>query len=218
MGKVEPFESIILKSEITGIVSTINDTNKFVKDRNIVVLNTDMINIEIKSLKKELKNQQKILKIYQKRFDSKNKISSISLYEKNQEELAFLNAQKKYLNIKKQLNIKLEQKKKYIFHISNKYISEIYVQKGDFVSIGYEIATINDISKSKIILYIQKDDIKGIKNKNIYIDNKKSNFTIKSISIIPDKKYISSYKVELIKPNIKPNTIFGQVVKVNFRQ
>jgi len=69
-----------------------------------------------------------------------------------------------------------------------------------------------DISKQKLYIYVPIDKIDSIKNKKVYINKKRSNFKIYKIWKIPDDKYITSYKVELIGKGLK----FGDIVNVSF--
>lgn len=63
------------------------------------------------------------------------------------------------------------------------------------------------------MLYLNKEDYKDIKSKEIHLDGKKSNATIKKLDITPDKTFISAYKAE-IEIDSKD---FGQSVNVEFK-
>ena len=93
------------------------------------------------------------------------------------------------------------------------YLYEIFVEKGDYVNIGRDIALGYDLSKEKIDIFVPIDKIDTIKNKKIYINGKKSNFKISKIYKVTDTKYITSYKVELVGNGLK----FGDIVKVEFK-
>ena len=70
-----------------------------------------------------------------------------------------------------------------------------------------------DIDKVKIAVFVPIDKIDTIKSKKIYINDKVSNFKIDKIYKVADKKYVTSYKVEIIGkyPNI------SDIVKVEFK-
>ena len=220
MGKVEPYESITIKSQASGTVTYVNKEIKaqFTKSTTIVRLDTTDLDIEINSLRKDLNNQQRIFQIQNARFKQKSKLSTISEFEKQQDELNMRNALRGVYSAKKQLDLTLQRKAKTVFKIKNRYIGNIYVNKGDLVSNGMPIADVYDISKSKIILFIRKEDIKDIKSKPIYINGKRSTYQIANLSTITDKTYISSYRVEIVATNDDLKYLFGEVVKVSFEQ
>ena len=216
--KLEPYQSISIKSEISGIVKNVKKANhSFVVKSSVVRLNATALDIEIASLKNELSNQNKIYKIQKARHASKSKLSSISYYEKTQEELSMRQALQSLYNLKKQLNLKKEQRKKYNFQVSKKYVGDIYVSEGEFVSPGMKIMDIYDISKSKLILYVSKEDLVDIRDKEIYVSGKKSEYKINYVASTTDTNYISSYKVELVKNNTDLDMQFGKVVQVEFK-
>ncbi|VAY86971.1 hypothetical protein MNB_ARC-1_954 [hydrothermal vent metagenome] len=219
MGKIEPKNIVVVKSEVSGIVKQVkqNARYNFVKNDNLVLLDTAKLDIEVNSLTKEVQNQKKVFKIKEKRYKSKAKISTISNYEKAQEELAMRQALQNLYGLSKQLKLKQLEQKKHIFSIKNKYVGNIYVRENDFVSMGSMIMDIYDISESKITIFVSRNDIENIKDKDIYIDGNKSDYKITFISKITDKIYISSYKVEISRINKDENMLFGKVVTVDFK-
>jgi len=97
--------------------------------------------------------------------------------------------------------------------IVNGYINQILVNKGDYIAPGTPIVEVDDIKKQKLVIYVPIDEIENIKNKKIYINNKPSNFRVYKVWVVPDSKYITSYKVELIGSGLK----LGEIVKVSFK-
>ena len=219
MGKIEPYKSITIKSQASGIVAYVNTKakNRFIKNDLLVKLDTTDIDIEINSLRKDVNNQQKIYNIQNSRFKQKSKLSTVSQFEKQQDELNMRNALRSLYSTKKQYDLTLRKKAKMQFRIKNRYVGDIYVNKGELVNVGMTIAGIYDISQSKITLFIRKEDIDGIKEKNIYINGALSDYKIVHLSTITDKTYISSYRVEIAAINSDKSRLFGEVVKVEFK-
>ena len=216
--KLEPYQSISIKSETSGIVKTVKKANhSFVTKSSVVRLNAASLDIEIASLKNELNNQNKIYKIQKARHASKSKLDSISYYEKTQEELSKRQALQSLYNLRKQLKLKQEQRKKYTFQVSKKYVGDIYVNEGEFVSPGMKIMDVYDISKSKLTLYVSKEDLVDIRDKEIYVGGQKSDYKINYVASTTDTNYISSYKVELTKDNNDLGMQFGKIVQVEFK-
>ena len=63
------------------------------------------------------------------------------------------------------------------------------------------------------MIYINSEDFKEIKNKEIFINGEKSNIKIKKLDIIPDKTFISAYKLELEIDSKE----FGKSLEVEFK-
>ena len=66
--------------------------------------------------------------------------------------------------------------------LNNLYLKEFIVNKYDYVNVGTKIATAYDISKAKLIIYLNSEDYKDIKSKQIYLDGKKSDVKIKKFN------------------------------------
>ncbi|MGB3752006.1 MAG: HlyD family efflux transporter periplasmic adaptor subunit, partial [Arcobacteraceae bacterium] len=98
--------------------------------------------------------------------------------------------------------------------VENLYLKEFAVNRGDYVSVGKELATAYDISKSKLVVYVSSDDVKDIKNKTILINGEKEKATIEKIDTTIDDVYVSAYKVTLVTQNKN----YGEVVKVEFEK
>ena len=225
--KVEPYQTYNIQADISGKVIDVNTSAKATNYKGIVVRLDDYIDkIELKNLKTQLNNYKNILKSQEKILLKKEKTYKIykNLKTKSQIEKdnKFFDYQNTLININQTKNTisnlkyqikKLEDtiKKK---HISFKhYIYDIKVNIGDFVTIGKPIATTMDISKEKLVIYVPLDKIKSIKNKIIYINNKKSNFKIDKIYKIADEKYTTSYKVELVGNGLK----LSNIVEIKFK-
>ena len=63
------------------------------------------------------------------------------------------------------------------------------------------------------VIYLNSEDYKNIKSKEIFLDGQKSNAKLKRLDITPDKTFISAYKAE-IEIDSKD---FGQSINVEFR-
>ena len=86
------------------------------------------------------------------------------------------------------------------------------VNIGDYVSIGSELATAYDISKSKLLVYVSKDDYEDIANKKVLINGKADIATIEKIDKTLDETFVSAHKITL---TLKDDD-FGKVLKVEF--
>lgn len=222
MGKLEPLYKNIKISEVEGELIFKNDIKEFsiLKKRENIIKIEDKLNIlKLNNYKKSLLIQKKIVLIKNKNYKNKLKIKQLSSYVKNSEKLLLLQAEQKQNEIQNLINIEKYQISKKVFFLKkNIYLNEIFVNKGDFIQKGKKLFDYYDFSKVKIIIFVQKKDLKSIRRHNIYIDNRKTNFYINSISKVKDDIRISTYKVILYKKNIDPIiTIFDKIVKIEFK-
>lgn len=221
MGKIEPFTTYTISSEISGIVTFVDSTKEFSSiDTKELIISIDSSDedIQIESSTQSLSNLKEILIIQKQNYENKSKVKQLSPYDKNNEKLAYLQTKQTYIETKLNSKTLKNQKRKKEFYVKNKYLGKIYKNQGELINIGDVLFQYYDFSKIKIILYIKPEDIKNIKNKKIFIDNKKSEFSISKISKIRDKYRVSTFEVELTKNNIDQDNIeFGQIVKVEFR-
>lgn len=221
MTQINPNEKIQIKSQTTGVIKYVNKKleSNFVKE-NQVLLKINSLDEEIE-LKKETNSlilQKEIVKIKEQNYNAKKRIKQLSLYDKNNEKLSFLESKKELVlkeqNIKKLLN---EISKK-VFNIENKYVNTIFIKKDEYVNIGDKLFDMYDISNLKITLYLTSKEIKGLKEKSVFIDGVKSDFKVNKINKIKDEVKVSRYKVEFIKRNKNvDNYFFNKIVKVEIK-
>lgn len=243
MAKIEPLEIYSIKSAVNGKVvkSVLSKETKSVDGFEIIKIDskTDIENLRF--LKTELKNLQNILKINEKVLENLKELSKIkkenfnriknlktkSKFEKDTKLADYLiinnqyqNQKEKILNLKNQIanikyNIKrlediLEKKSIKVFG----YVYKIYVKSGDYVAPGTKLVDVADISKGKIVIYLDKDEIENIENKKIYIDGKETNLWFNKIDKIADPVHISAYRAEIL---IDAPKIFSKIVKVEIK-
>ncbi len=219
VGKIEPYKKIVLKSETIGKVSYLNSSSSFVyaQKHTILKINSKEDLIRLNSLKQRLEATKEIYQISKSTFDRKKSIKSLSKNEKDREKLNMLVKKQSYISLSEKLKLQLSNINKKTFIVENKYIGKIYPKENEFVSIGSIIVDTYDISKKKIVIFVNQEDIEKIKQKDIFIDGKPSKFFIESISNVVDSKYISSYQVVLLENNNNINFRFGDIVKIDFK-
>ncbi len=225
--RVLPFENYNIKAAVSGkIVKTYkNFEYSYINDKVIVKIDSkkekiDLENVknQISLLKEEIKNQEKLLNRKKNTYLRYANLKSKSLDEKNLKFYDYMASFNQLLILKSNLSGLIDQKNRLLDVLDKKnikfkgYLTEILVSKDDYVNPGSLIAKGYDISREKLYIYVPVGKIDDIKNKKIYINKKKSNFKIYKISKIPDEKYITSYKVELVGNGLK----FGDIVDVEF--
>ena len=243
--KVEPYESITLKSAVSAqVVSTKQEQEgKIVKDSVVIQLDDRLDRIKLKSDREALKLVDSMIKSNRNNLNSLgeskkrqeayyNRISTISTASTTQKDKAFysyISAKTQYFSTKEKIDSLKKQKLDLLYDIErlkdsiakksirvkNRFIYKILVNSGDFVNMGVPLAKIKDLTKAKLVLFLEADEVKDIKSKTIYIDNKATKYKISKIWSVADEKFISSYRAEIIISNIKNS--FSKLLKVEFK-
>ena len=221
MAQIKTYEMYEIKSQTSGIINIVNKNleSKYIKNKELLIkIDSKDEEIDLQKNRNSYEIQKEIVKIKEQNYKAKKRISQLSLYDKNNEKLSFLEAKKELSNLGQTVK-KLENEiSKKTFVIKNRYIDKIFVDKGEYVNIGDKLFNSYDITKLKISLFLSHDEIKNIDSKTLYIENKKSNFKVDKIHKIKDENKISRYKVEFIKDNTQEeNYFFDKVVKVELK-
>jgi len=226
-GKVEPINTYNIKSDVSGKVIEVNKSAEATNYKGIIIKIDDYQNkIDLKNLQTQLSNlkniqksQEEILKrkkrIYEiyKTLKTKSQIDKDNKFFDYKNSLIALNQTKNTIsNLEAQIAKLKDTIRKKTISVKN-YIYDIKVNKGDFVSMGSLLLTTFDIDKVKIEIFVSIDKIDEIKNKNIYINGKKSDFIIDKIYKVADEKYTTSYKVKIVGKYPK----ISDIVKIEFK-
>lgn len=221
MAQIIPTEKIEIKSQVSGVVKNVKkdlESNFINMNTTLLKINSIDEKIELQKQRQSLSLQKEIVKIKEKNYKAKSRIKQLSLYDKNNEKLSFLESKKELVitqqNIKKLLN-EISKKE---FKIENKYINKIFVKKDEYVNIGDRLYDIYDVSYLKIILFLTKEEIEDSKKSDMFINGIKSDFKVHKIYKVKDEIKVSRYKVEFIKKNKNlENYFFNKIVKVEFQ-
>ncbi|MFK5977110.1 MAG: hypothetical protein QM493_11455 [Sulfurovum sp.] len=243
--KVEPYQSVIIKSSVSALVMNVNleAEGKMIDNERVIYLddsldkvNLDFSNDSVKLLKemlvinkdiaKSLAGTVKRQKSYYRRI---NRLSTASKTQKDNAYNSFTSAKTQHLSILEKI-ISLEKQildirykiaqledsiAKKSIILNNQYLSEIVVRRGDFVGMGSPLAKVFDMSQGKLVLFLEASEAENIESKEIYIDDKKSKYKVDKIWLITDERFISSYKAEIYID--APKGLFSKLVKVEIR-
>ncbi len=242
--KVEPYEKITMKAAVAGEVTKapialegtmvngkviqLDDKLEQIKltsshDSLKLINSMIKINQNILATLKESLNKQKA---YHQRI---NTISSASKTQKDNAFYAYSNAKTQYFstqekidNLKKQkLDLKYEIARlkdnisKKSIKLNKQFLYKLMVNKGDFVNMGTPLAQVQDLSKGKLVLFLEEQELRDIKSKSIYIDGQVSKLKISKIWQVADEKFISSYRTEILLNN--PQNNFSKLLKIEFK-
>ena len=214
--KLEPIESYKVKAAVSGKVVFSNTKIEGSKAKNstIIELDSKVNKMDLSQSRNKLKFINEMIAIENNNYNRLNKVSSKSAFEKDTQKLKTINLKSSKADmIIKIENLKDTIKNKKLIEKSN-YISMIAVKKGDYVNPGTLLYESKDLSKAKLEIFVPIMEVENLKNKTIFIDGKKSNVKINKIYTIADTQHISSYKVQLLVPNVKT---FSRLVKIEFK-
>ena len=214
--KLEPIESYEVKAAVAGKIIYSNSKIEGLQANNstIIEIDSQVNKVELEQSKNKLKYIDEMLQIEKNNYSRLNQVSSKSAFEKDTQKLKVINLESSkadmIINIETLKdtinNKKLVEKSNYIFNIA--------VKDGDYVNPGTLLYEAKDLSKGKLEFFVPIAQIDEIKNKNIFLDGKKSDIKISKIYDVADATNISAYKVELIIEDVK---IFSRLVKIEFK-
>jgi len=213
MAKVQPYETFTIYSQSAGQVVSLdkNDETKIV-NKNVIILDTSLEKKELLIYKKQLELYNKKFEILEKNYKKYITIRGKSQSEKDDKLYVLIELQISIESLK--LNIKTVEDilKRKTIEVENLYLKEFAVNKGDYVSVGTKLATAYDITKSKLVIYVSKDDYENINNKNILINGESGIATLEKIDKTLDDTFVSAHKATLV---LNDND-FGKILKVEF--
>jgi len=146
----------------------------------------------------------------------------ISILSLNQ----YLGTREKIISLKKtilDLGYKIAMLKDAIAkkHIAlpGKYLYKLMVHTGEFAAPGLPLATVSDVTRAQLIVYIDRDELqdaegKKITDKTIYIDGQPTQLKIDRLWKVADSQYISSYRARIV---LLPKYPFSKLVKIEFK-
>lgn len=211
-----PFEEVLISSETSGKIVKLNkDIEKTIFNGNVLSINNNIEKKELEIIKNKIKILEQKVEIKNKQYKNILQLSSKSDTEKDNVLIELLNI-KFELETLSNNKITLEDTiNKKEFNINNKYIKEFLVSEGEYVNTGTNLFKIEDISKSIIKLYVDKEDIEKFKNNKFKINGiENKEYNIYKIDKTANENYVGSYEISLTK-EIKDNQyLFGNIFNI----
>jgi len=230
--KVEPYDTVILKSAVSAKVlsANIDAEGRMIDNQEIVHLDDVINRIELNNSKQTLELTKEMLKglkdtylRQQRYYKSVNALSTTSRTQKDAAFYQYTASKNQYLSTKEKL-LSLELKiaqledtidKKSIL-LDNEYLYKLHVRAGDFVNPSTPIATVANLNQAKLVLYLEEEEVQAIDSKTLYINDKVSNARVDRVWSVADEKFISSYKAWIILQNPKIED-FSKLFKIEFK-
>ncbi|WP_321312022.1 hypothetical protein [Halarcobacter sp.] len=214
--KLEPIESYEIKSSVSGkiIFSNKNIEGKKANNSKIIEIDSYVDRIDLEQSLKKLEAMNEMIELQNTNYQRLMQIKSKSGYEKDNQKINVVNLEINKADILINIaNLRDSIKNKKLIE-KNYYIYNIAVNEGDYVTPGTLLYEAKDLSKGKLEIFIPILDIDTIKDKDIYLDGKKTDLKINKIYNVADSKHISSYKVKIIVNNPKQ---FSRLIKIEFK-
>jgi multidrug resistance efflux pump len=243
--KVEPYESVILKAAVSGLVLEVDldAEGTLVERKRVIHLDDrlDKINLtdtreSVTLLDQSLAINEEVasslLETVKRQKSYYNRISKLPTASKTQKDNAYsayasaktqyLGTKEKIINLRKQLLdarykvAMLEDTiEKKSVILREKYLYKLMVREGDFVSPGTALAKVDDASRAKLVLFLEPEELNHIKEKDVYINGQKTDYKVNKVWNVADEKFISSYRAEIYVP--APKGHFSELVKVELK-
>jgi len=213
MAKVQPYDTFTIYAQASGQIVKLdkNDETKVV-NKTLIKLDTSLEQKQLEIYNKQLSLYNKKLKILEDSYKKYITIKGKSQAEKDDKLYVIIELQISIESLKLDIRTLQDTLKKKAILAKELYIKEFKINVGDYVSIGTELASAYDISKSKLLVYVSEDDYKDIENKKVLINGKENIATIEKIDKTLDETFVSAHKITL---TLKDDD-FGKVLKVEF--
>ena len=215
--KVEPYESVTLKSAVSALVMDVDlDAEGSVVDQKRVIYLDDRLDkINLKTSKENLLILDETLKRQESYFQRIDKLKTTSAAQKDNAFYTFASTKSQYLEMQykiAQLEDSIEKKS---IILDQMYLYEIMVRKGDYVAPGSPLAKVVDANRAKLVLFLEPDELNQIEDKIVYLNGEKTNYKVDKVWRVADEKFISSYRAEIYIT--APEGSFSKLLKVEIK-
>lgn len=214
--KLEPLQSYVVKASVSGEVIYSNEKieGKFANKSLIMEIDSEVDKINLQQTQKKLEAYNHMVQIERKNYERLKQVTTRSDFDKDSQLQQALNLEASRAD----LVIKIAELKKSIenkrLFENNRYIYNISVKEGDYVTPGTLLYEAKDMRKAKLEIFVPIAELNDVKEKSIFLDGEKTDLKIDKAYDVADSKHISSYKVEIIVPNPKQ---FSRLVKIEFK-
>jgi len=242
--KVEPYMTLTLSSNVSGQVLFVDEAKlgSVLGEKAFIDIDDTLDVAELKSIEQKIvlleetlklnktiiENYEMMLERKEKNFERVNALKIKSSVEKDREFYDVVATQNQYISTKKEVeNLKIQindlKLRKTQLHktLKDKHLSAkgyvLYatlVKTGQYVNPSTPLAELADISKAKLTLYLNPEELEGIEKKSVYIDGKKTDYKVDRLWPIADAQHLSSFKAEIV---IDAPKYFSQLLKVELK-
>ena len=215
--KVEPFDSVILKSAVSALVMDVDlkAEGSVVDQKRVIYLDDRLDQINLETSNENLLIIHETLKRQESYFQRIDKLKTTSTAQKDNAFLSFASSKTQYLEMQYKVAQLEDSISKKSIVLNNKYLYKLMVRKGDFVNPGTALAEVHDVTKSKLVLFLEPEELDNIDEKSIYLNGEKTEYKVNKVWQVADEKFISSYRAEIYMPT--PKGLFSKLIKVEIK-
>ena len=215
--KVEPYESVILKSAVSALVMDVDleAEGSVVDQKRVIYLDDRLDKINLKTSNENLLILHETLKRQESYFQRIDKLKTASKTQKDNAFYSFASTKTQYLDMQykiAQLGDSIDKKS---IVLGKMYLYEIIVRKGDYVAPGSPLARVVDASKAKLVLFLEPAELEKIEQKAVYLNGEKTEYKVDKVWRVADEKFISSYRAEIYIT--APKGSFSKLMKVEIK-
>jgi len=215
--KVEPYESVVIKSSASGLVTEVDldAEGTTVHLKKVIYLDDYLDKINLKNARENLSIVRETLKRQEEYFKRIDKLKTASITQKDNAFYNFSSTKTKYLEIQTKIAQLEDTIAKKTLVLKNKYLYKLMVRKGEYVNFGTPLARVDDVSRAKLVLFLEAEELEELASKNIYLDGNKTEYKVDKVWKVADEKYISSYRAEIYIST--PKDIFSKLIKIEIK-
>lgn len=244
--KVEPIFTYTYKASYPGEVSfsELDLEGKRSMGNVVVRLDDTLDTIDLKHAKEKLvaltkiatltkqsiTNSRSIVSFKEESFGRMKDLKTKSSIEKENENIALLNAKNQLVSLEQALENTLIQiadissyiallhdkiEKKNIRIPQNYLIYKIHLGKGEYATQGTPLIEASDISQGKLTIFLAKEDIEKARKGVVYLDGQKSDAKVDKIWQVADTQNISAYRCEIL---LSAPEKFSILKKIEFKE
>ncbi len=245
MAKLEPYETYRFKAAEAGQVVLADDEmeGKIAGDDAIVQIDDKVDKAQLKALKTAIESVKKTLELTKEMAENQQKVyerdrryyarvknlKTKSQTEKDRVFATMAAAKNQLLTLKEKIASLENQIADTDYRIAmlkdriakkrvaapGLYIYKVAVRRDDYVNPGTLLMTAMDIRKGRLVLYLDRDEMRDLAHKKIYIDGKPTDLRWDKVIRVADDKHITSYRAEIVVPN--PGKLFSKLLKVEIK-
>ena len=215
--KVEPFESVILKSAVSALVMDVDleAEGSVVDQKRVIYLDDRLDKINLKTSNENLLIIHETLKRQESYFQRIDQLKTTSTAQKDNAFFSFASSKTQYLDMQYKVAQLEDSISKKSIVLNNKYLYKLMVRKGDFVNPGTALAEVKDATKAKLVLFLEPEELDNIEQKSVYLNGEKTEYKVNKVWKVADEKFISSYRAEIYLP--APKVLFSKLMKVEIK-
>lgn len=215
--KVEPYESVVLKSAVSALVMDVDleSEGQMIDSKRVIYLDDSLDKINLETSRENLLILRETLKRQESYFQRIDKLKTASTTQKDNAFYSFASSKTQYMDMQykiAQLEDSIE-KKSIVLH--DMYLYEIMVRKGDYVTPGSPLARVVDASRAKLVLFLEPAELEQIGKKRVYLNGEKTDYKVDKVWRVADEKFISSYRAEIYIT--APEGSFSKLMKVEIK-